>query len=472
MYRLIRALLFAWAVVSVVAEKTITLTLLRNQPVLSHHRALSKKRQTVETAQLNNLFGREYAVEIGIGTPPQRFNVSIDTGSPVLWVASSRCLNIECPVAKFATDASSTYETGFDVFQLKYFLGYVSGDYGSDTVTIGDGLTVTRQSLGIATSTSDVLTDAFANPSSGILGLSFQVPGLNSGEPFVSRLVKDNLITSPVFSVYMNSQYQYGYRGNAVITFGGVDSTKYNGQLQYADVQRYTVPLAGIIDEYIYWSVRGAGVTVTSANGETTYNHNLSDNIVFDTGSTVSYAPASVVRGIVDAITTTANYSQEEQVYIIDCDIPDSTITLKVAGADGSIIDLPVSVREMIYPLDTLDPRDAKQCVLALAPLDEGSSVGSYMTYLIGQSVMRSLYTVHDVGNHRMGFAKAILSPLSNDSLNRTRPLPSNTDRWRPMQPTRTPGGNFEPSSGSIIATTFGCSNIVALMILALVVLY
>ena len=78
--QLIRALLLAWTIVSVAAEKSITLRLVPNQPMLNHHRTLLKKRQIVETAQLKNVFGREYAVEIGIGTPPQRFNMTIDTG--------------------------------------------------------------------------------------------------------------------------------------------------------------------------------------------------------------------------------------------------------------------------------------------------------------------------------------------------------------------------------------------------------
>ncbi|KAI9248005.1 aspartic peptidase domain-containing protein [Phascolomyces articulosus] len=436
-------------------DKTVTLNLLRTQPILQSHKAtLAKRQAVVETAPLQNFYGREYTVEIGVGTPPQHFNVTIDTGSTFFWVASTECPSEECPGSRFNPKASSTYQSQFGSFRLTYAIGDARGNPATDTVTIGNSLSVPNQVFGAVTGTSNFLTNAFDNPSSGILGLGF--PALQSatsgisGDPFVTNLIKNNLISAPIFSVYMNSQYQYGSLGGAAITFGGIDQTKYTGELKYTAVQPYTIIMAGINNEYLYWSVKGASIGATFTGGQP-YTHAMTnEDVVFDTGSTISYAPPDVVRGLVEGITgKPGNFSEENQLYFVDCNIRNNGGQLTLQLADN--IDLTVSINELIFPLETLDPRDASSCVFAFAPMQTSSTGSSldYITYLLGQSVMRSFYTVHDMGNHRMGFAPAVLSAMTDDSLGHARPTPSQDSNWRPMNPAGTPGSGNENAASS-----------------------
>ena len=41
---------------------------------------LKQKRQSISAIPLLNANSREYLIEVGIGTPPQKFNLTLDTG--------------------------------------------------------------------------------------------------------------------------------------------------------------------------------------------------------------------------------------------------------------------------------------------------------------------------------------------------------------------------------------------------------
>lgn len=60
-----------------------TLTLaqdLLRLPILQQHHPTLDKRDVIPAIPLYNANAREYLVQIGVGTPPQLFNVTLDTG--------------------------------------------------------------------------------------------------------------------------------------------------------------------------------------------------------------------------------------------------------------------------------------------------------------------------------------------------------------------------------------------------------
>ena len=58
---------------------------------------------------------------IGIGTPPQRFQVIFDTGSANLWVPSVACAQPSCVThARFDAQLSSSYSSNGSLFSIRY----------------------------------------------------------------------------------------------------------------------------------------------------------------------------------------------------------------------------------------------------------------------------------------------------------------------------------------------------------------
>jgi hypothetical protein len=135
-------------------------------------------------------------------------------------------------------------------FSIQYGIGSVNGTYVQDTVEVA-GAKVSQQQFGLADHTKDILipqenSDGSSSSASldanGILGLGY--PQLTAATtqnnpaytPFVFNLVQQGLIQEPVFSVYMNSASQLGWSGE--IIFGGVDKSKYEGDLIYLPVAK------------------------------------------------------------------------------------------------------------------------------------------------------------------------------------------------------------------------------------------
>ncbi|CAO3597542.1 unnamed protein product [Absidia cylindrospora] len=226
-----------------------------NRDALFPH-LLQKRQQSSSTYQapLYNDQGSQYLVSISVGTPPQNFSVTLDTGSADLRIPSSSCDKQSCPFGGFNTGKSSTFQPMQEKFSIQYGIGSVNGTYVKDTVMVS-GAKVPQQQFGLATYTKDILipqdsnsgggstsTSASTVNANGILGLGY--PQLTAATtqnnpaytPFVFNLVQQGVIQEPVFSVYLNSASKQGWAGE--IIFGGVDHSKYDGDLQYLPVAK------------------------------------------------------------------------------------------------------------------------------------------------------------------------------------------------------------------------------------------
>lgn len=342
-----------------------------------------------------------------------------------------------------------------------YGIGSVNGTYVTDTVTIA-GATVQTQQFGLASTTSQILTNPntitasqIAKPSNetidlkllatttsskdvtanGILGLGYpkltaaSSKGQGVYNPFVFNLVANNVISDPVFSIYLNKASSYGWVGE--IIFGGVDSSKYTGNITYLPVaslsstkssssnkKRATLPKN---DSNYYWMVGAQGVAVTnSSSSASTTNGTSSSNIldlsfstasafILDTGTTLTYLPSKIAQQVVEAFAG-QDYTIDagSGAYIISCSAAKSTTQFELkmgssASADPVVLSVPAS--QLVIPLDAETADAANYCLFGIAPTSS-SSVGSNL-YLVGDSVLRSTYMVYDMGNNRVGIAAA-----------------------------------------------------------------
>ncbi|KAG1176462.1 hypothetical protein G6F70_000232 [Rhizopus microsporus] len=390
-------------------------------------------------ANLYNDQGSQYLVEVGIGTPPQKFIVTLDTGSADLWVPSTECPSNACPFSRFSASNSSSFKSLNQNFGIQYGIGNVNGTYATDTVTVG-GATVSNQQFGLATFTKDILQP---NPSAGgegssapgfngsansnqieangILGLGYPAltqansQGGNAYNPFVFNLVSQNLIKEPIFSIYLNSISKSGWSGE--IIFGGVDQSKFEGNLTYLPVagltSRRSSALGGNNSKFYYWMVYGQGLGVQNANHGSNPYWNLKEMgaFILDTGTTLTYLPTSVATEIVSAFAGSNGYALDRSsgVFAVDCNTANSPARFELqmstsSSRSSSPIVLSVPASELVIPLDSNDVSTASVCMFGIAPLGGSGSIGANM-YLVGDSVLRSAYMVFDMGQNRVGLA-------------------------------------------------------------------
>ncbi|KAG1093443.1 hypothetical protein G6F42_018960 [Rhizopus arrhizus] len=181
--------------------------------------------------------GSGYYGEIGIGSPPQKFNVIFDTGSSDLWVVSSKCTTDICKShQKFDFLASNTYEyisgndeedqVDEDVVRVEYGTGSIQGHTGRDLVTLADNQIVLQDQ--VIVDAFDISRDFIGSPFHGIFGLGLNGLSSSKSSSPLYTMVEQGLIQEPVFAIY--SQHNAGE-----IDFGSTDSNRFHGDVTYVE---------------------------------------------------------------------------------------------------------------------------------------------------------------------------------------------------------------------------------------------
>ncbi|TYJ52523.1 hypothetical protein B9479_006883 [Cryptococcus floricola] len=379
-------------------------------------------KKDVGVAQLTDVnYDASYLGTVHIGTPPQELLLVLDTGSADLWAAGADCAN--CGDGdRFSPSASSTYQASSGTFSITYGSGSASGDLGTDLVELAN-FTVPNITFAVVDQASSGLISA---PLSGIMGLAFS--GLSNAQatPWWETLVDAGRWDSPEFGVYL-ARYRNDPSASTVegdggaITFGGIDTTKFTGELNYVPINDsardyWRIPLEGL-------TINNHTVNIAPSSSSSTLpawlqplnpflpQNSTSDppQACIDTGTTLIGAPPSTVQAI---------YAQ----------IPGSSpLPPWIIGGQG-LWQYPCSQNVSAlfqfggqqYSMSNTDMNlgpftsDSSMCTGAFFEMQMSSN--SPIQWIVGASFLKNVYTSFRNTPTAIGFAPLVLNAASNST--------------------------------------------------------
>ncbi|KAF7663133.1 hypothetical protein LDENG_00217900 [Lucifuga dentata] len=350
---------------------------------------------------VNNLegdSGRGYYMEMSIGTPGQKLNILVDTGSSNFAVAAAPHPFI---MHYFNTQLSSTYLTFSQTVAVRYTQGNWEGELGTDRIAITQGPngTITINIAAIMSS------DGFFLPGvnwQGILGLAY--PALarpdSSVEPFFNSMVKQ-LGIPDVFSLQMcgaglSASSSADPVGGSLI-MGGVEPTLYRGSVWYTPIK-----------EEWYYQVEVLKLEVGDQNLNLDCKEYNVDKAIVDSGTTLLRLPANVFNAVVQAITRTSLIQDFSSGFWDGTKLacwmkgespwrffPKLSIYLRATNTSQSF-------RITIFPQLYIQPITDVDGTLDCFRFGVSSSASGLV---IGATVMEGFYVVFDRAQRRLGFA-------------------------------------------------------------------
>ena len=205
-----------------------------------------------------------------------------------------------------------------------------------------------------------------------------------------------------LFSIWLHDQS--AKKGS--ILFGGVDHSKYRGQLQSLPV---------ILEDNIFtsWAVNLTSVVYKDCSRNKTQALTADDfeiTVILDTGSPNMYLPSSLVN----KITSRMGAILYQGTPYVSCDLRQSPESLEFGlGKNGHGLRITVPYSEIIYPygfpadrgnVNADDDDGSPLCYLGLIGTD-----GSI--FLLGDTFIRSAYVVYDVDHLRI-----LMAPVKLDT--------------------------------------------------------
>ncbi|GFN96189.1 cathepsin-d [Plakobranchus ocellatus] len=319
----------------------------------------------------------EYNAYITIGTPPQLFNVILDTGSADLWIPSVHCPKSNLPYQshrKYNGTSSTSYKYVGEAISINYEFASVTGYLSEDTVTIA-GKPVRGQVFIEAMHQSDALSQ---NVADGVLGLGFSTLSVAKTPTIIDNMVEQNLLAAPVFSFYLNRKATIG--SESMLTLGGTNPAFYKGDFTFIDVSRAK-----------FWQLQMDRVKV--GNRADFYCKQGCPAIV-DSGSSVIIGPMEETNDLNKRLGGW-EVPQIPGMFTISCS--GKTRRPKIEFIfNGKSFSL--SGEEYIMKVHNI-------CVSLIAGRNYPNGTTPY--WVLGTPFMRTYYTQFDQNNLRVGFAKA-----------------------------------------------------------------
>ncbi|KAF9573067.1 Vacuolar protease A [Mortierella alpina] len=346
------------------------------------------------SVSLLNHLNFQYYGEIHLGTPPQPFLVSFDTGSSNLWVFSDVCDSVVCTMHRtYHSRHSSTYQSNGTLYTIHYKQGPVDCFMSNDILEI-DGAVIENQDFGEAIHVP--LHDWLPIHFDGVFGLAYDSLSVQGAVPPFYNLLHQSLIDEPIFSFYLapptHPNSDDDNAGGGEMTLGGFDPNRFTGELQWHPVQRQQ-----------YWQIEltqiQLGNDLILTDPETTTK--TAAAAVIDTGTSLIGMGSELAQKFNDKIGAKKSSSpllehHHGDYYTLDCstlpDLPDLTL---VFGKHH------YSLKSSEYVLQT-----ETTCLSGVSAVALEDSEGDRLI-IVGDVFLRKYYSVYDLGQNRVGFALA-----------------------------------------------------------------
>ncbi|KAJ3171323.1 hypothetical protein HK101_011259 [Irineochytrium annulatum] len=231
----------------------------------------SPARRSVPPINLTDVRDTSYYGTIGLGTPPQLFEVQLDTGSSFLWVGASACTACadhtffsESRSSSFQPNGTLWYET------LTYGSGSVTGQRVRDTFS-WDSLVIRRQVFMDVKQEGSVIVQEMGGKYDGVLGMTLE-GGLDRKLDHVTvmyTLATQGAIEEPVFAFWLNTSADATTLKNdgGELTLGFLDPDHYVPPLFNLTVA--TIPTCPFGPRY-FWALTADAIMVGNATLNTT----------------------------------------------------------------------------------------------------------------------------------------------------------------------------------------------------------
>ncbi|KAJ6171235.1 hypothetical protein N7470_000302 [Penicillium chermesinum] len=327
-----------------------------------------------------------YLAQVGIGSPAQNLQLDFDTGSADLWVWSTQLpfetLALHKHHTVFDPEKSSSFKTKEGSrWKISYGDGSsASGSVGTDVVDIG-GVIVKNQAVELAQHLS---TQFAVGKGDGLLGLAFS--NINTVTPQAVNTPVQNMITqadipksAALFTAKLGSWRDANEpdKGESFYTFGYIDqdTVKESGQeIAYTPVD----------NSQGFWLFDSGSATV---NGKSIARSG--NKAIADTGTTLALVDDETCKAIYDAIEG-SSYDEENQGYIF----PSNTPAHKLP-----VVTFAVGDKQFTVQKEDLGFAEAREGYV----YGGIQSRGSMQMDILGDTFLKAIYAIFDVGNLRFG---------------------------------------------------------------------
>ncbi|KAI6646318.1 Lysosomal aspartic protease [Oopsacas minuta] len=245
--------------------------------------------------------GMFYVMTIQIGEAKQAFKVQIDTGSSLLWVFGSNCLDDESDYCKGHPKYVLEKDKEYEDFSIEYESGETSGKEVTDVVHVTDEIGIQDMLFGAAGEVGEEYEGH-----DGVMGLNIAIPGRYPS--VISKMIEQDLITAPAFALYLNGGKSSEDGGE--ITFGGHNEDLVgSGSSVMTEILRYDIMVKMTslkLGEELYCRPRARGC-----------------RLIIDSGSSEMSAPLAFVTKLHTEI-------KAGEHRIVDCDEIENFPTIEI----------------------------------------------------------------------------------------------------------------------------------------------